>query len=696
MLHLANSNLSPQIPTIKGPIIEQHLENKIGMFKAKNLDCIWLEKLLQLFKLVLKQFDTFRRLHLMAIETSNGIQFGKRILDVDASRIPKDDIFNIIKTNSEHLYLSTAASMKEIQRFVNDLTKNVMPTINDVNSHPTRIFLTELVLINDVYVKFSMRNRFLTTMESEIKQVEFKEYIQTKSKLLNEKRPADANNYFQIEFDKKFASYDALLSMLQMNVTLTIAYQAEAINEFNDMFNIPREAGWGYTNNYSPFDVKIVSKTIVSLGEKINKLQNTSTKFLASTKQFRELLSHLRTFLWKMFDIYVVISDLHTKCTLLDPFNTAQSANKVKNMLSSFEGLLAGILNSIFKPYEAIIRRIKDISSSSLISIKIKKVLVSSETHATKVTILADDIREKSKEILDTVAPESSSHAAIEAELIAESKQFNSRISKMDKFIKHDWFKFPAQYLISKMSNLTATMKFGGKELEIPSVREKLAFFIKQNNYVYLFFDVIVASYLDTNFELKQLTKNANGLEFKIPPAYIITVLKTDRSRMVNKFKEIRESVKQDEHFRKTIAKKMLQNDIMWRKLNETPFSQSVTKALQDLNQICKDMLFTFIGMLNSEYEYQLMLGQKVIVDMDSVTETPALNYIEANFNFEMIIVPNSRRSFDVVDTMRRNIKDKAKDFKEIQNRIMAEAMAAIENFEGDAAVRAALGFQYR
>lgn len=636
--------------------IEDQVQQKINEFKSKNIEYAWLETFKSLVQMTAETFKIFHRLYVFAIETINKIENDKYVLNNITYRLPGYTTFDTINSTAQRLYLATSGNINDIQRFLNHIIENELPLIIKLDSHPKDLFLVELIFLENAYAKLSTRKGLLAAMEADIKHEQFEDYIIKVNKLLDDDY-TDTETYFQ-NFDKLMSNYNTLVPMIESDVISIIARHAVFIKELNDLFKIPRSSSSSL--GQKPLDAKNIGQLITPLGEKIIKSQRDTSV----PREFLNLLYQLRIFLWKMFDIYVDINDFYSKRPSMDSFNGVDSAKNAKAIFNKLETLLTTILDSIFKMHDPMLKHLNQPSS------RVTKALKTANDFADEATILARKIHQQ---IYNNVPPKSIKDSNIEKEFIAETEKFCFRIQQTQRY---KWFNFPIKTLLWDLQR-----SIGGHQRKISTVREKLRFLISQYNDLYTFFDTIIESYVNPDFQIKQSVKKVDGSEFSIPPSYVCDALWFDRAQVADNIREIRDWLNSIKILQNTIYSATELRYVMWEKFNESALSNSVSKAVDDLNKLYKEMLSIFMEAFKNSYEYFLVLGLKAVVDIDFVTESKALNYINANFNLECVVIPNLRNCIGLVRFAVLNIKGKITEIKAAQQKILNEAVAAIQNW---------------
>lgn len=665
-----------QIIPISVKAVEEPLQKKIIKLKAHNSDYQWLDALNQLFESVFETFESVRCLHEFAVKTFHKMQTKKRIVNGCVYQIPENDTFEAIKINLNELYETSTLGMIYTKGWFDEKSKTLMSAIDELNSYPGQYFQHELLFVHAAFVKLSARNEFLTAMKSNIKLNIYEDYVQKAIKLLDDERNVDVNTeiYLQNVFEKKFSKYNSFLSFLERGLTSIITQQVGFAKELNELFGIQIEAS---TSIKKPFDIRIVSQSISMLGEKIILAEGTKP----AAKSYQLLLSQLRKFLWKMFNIYVIVNDVHSKCASLDPFNGTQNAlnqeyqkimtNKTNILSTGFKNILEKTQNSIFMAYEHIIKYLKEPSTSK--KTEVVKALSKASRNSAEATNFAKKTHDGCKEIRDSfVAKKSNSNSIIETGLTAKLNKFNSRIEEMGKFIPEIMIK--NEVTLKIFSNKLANIINLKSETERPisKLREKLIFIIDQNDRTIQFFEVLRLTFSEPIFEMKQIIKELDGVRISIPPKYIFDTLNNDRIEIAREFKEIGNSLSViGKRYSEYVLTKVVKDYQLWEQLNEPQWSDKLSNTVDELNKIYKDMVNIFREMHKSKYEHNLMSGQIVVMELNFVPEITPLHYVEANIHLECEIFPNLRKSLEIIDTAKENIKKKAKEIEVVLHNLM-------------------------
>lgn len=431
------------------------------------------------------------------------------------------------------------------------------------------------------------------------------------------------------------------------------------------------------------FDIRIVSQTISGLSESLNKLEESS----GASKIFYHLLSNLRTVLLKIFDIYVIASDVHSKCAFLDPFHGTQTTisneqyrrtitEKTNILAAGFKNVLEKIQNSIFMPYEHLVKHLKEPSASK--NQKVLEAVSKASRNNAKVKNLAKKTDEDSKEIRNSLVAKRSSDSIIETGLTEKLDRFNSLIEEMEQQIQQSSevttiFGLTLSDVCSSLSN-TQTKS---------TVREKILFMIEQNGNINKVVDVIHSIYSNPLLELKQSRKEVDGVTFFIPPSHIFHTMNTARADVIKGFIENEDLFKAAEKkFSDGIYLKAFWDNDMWKKLNESELNGKVTKAIHDLNEIYKEIINIFVETTGSNFGSDSILGRRTITDIDFVTDLTALRCIEANIYFECEIFPNFRQNDEVVRKEIEKMRIKANEMEKVEHDILSDVLAAIKTFK--------------
>lgn len=649
------------------------LDYKINEFKEQKTDFIWLDLLNYVLKTIIsKTFEFIRYLHVLAISTSNDMQSTKHTMNDIEYTIPESAIFQAIKTNLHKLYETTKLAIRSITNCFNDEFKTFMTSVANIQAYPGQSFQNELMIVHGAYAKIYSRYIFLVTLGyplANIKNGKYEEYIQKANKLFDPKREStDA---------KEIDQFNAFLSIVTEEIGSIIPQQAEFLKVLNNLFNVQGAASLPPKINGS-FVIESVPQTISLLGEKIAKMEVNAN----ASKCFLDLLSQLRTFLWKMFDIYLVVSDVQLKCASLDPFNGIQS-DKITTLSTGFESNLVGIQNSIFKTYEHTIKHHKEPSPSK--REQVLKVLAKAAKNAADITNVASKLRDESKVIRDSLVVKKLGNSSFEFGLTAKLEKFNYRMVELDKRMKQTPLEIPT-ILHSAITQLTTVIRNHKNQDRITTIREKLLFIIDQNNHINQFIANIHSIYFNSTFELKQIIKDVNGTKFIIPPLYVVEAMNADRINLIKRFKEIGDSFKVtvvEEKNTNTVHSKAFWDNEMWQTLNENEeLSKNVIKAVNNFNKINREMMDIFVKMPTSNYELYLMIGHKTILDLNFAPEPSALHYFATNLDLECDIFPNSRNSLEIVRGAVEDIGIYTEKIKKIEQKLMTDVLAAIENVE--------------